>query len=115
MVFIVIVWSVIACVLLGAWVSFTIHKQTRLSIATGLVLCLFASLSVHAVWKAKTTGDHVCWHGSLRAIRTLIERGDANDVVVTIDSVLPPDGTYNSNLRDTFYEELHELDSGLVK
>ncbi len=73
------------------------------------------SLSVHAAWKSRTRGDRLYWHGSLRAIRTLIDRGDANDVIATVDAVLPANITYNSNLKKAFYEELRQLDPALVK
>ncbi len=91
------------------------NKLTKLSLVTGIALCLFVSFSVYSACAANTSGDRVHWHGSLRAIRTLIVRGDANDVVATIDSVLSPDVTYNDSLKEAFYAELRDLDSGLVK
>ena len=106
---------VITVILAGSWVSFTMHKQPKLSIITGLALCLFVSFSIFERCNHRTSGDRVYWHGSLRAIRTLVVRGDANDVVATIDAVLPPDVTYNDNLKKAFYEELRQLDPGLVK
>lgn len=115
MIYVYIIMIGVAVILTGAWVTFTLHKQPKLSIAAGLALCLFASLSVHAAWKMRTGGDRVYWHGSVRAIRTLIERGDVNDVVAAIDVVLPPDVTYNDNLKLEIYEELRRVDPGLVK
>ena len=104
-----------AVILTGAWLSFTIHKKPKLSIATGLLLYLFSSYSINVYWAIRKGGDRVYWHGTTRAIRTLIKRGDANDVVLTIDAVLPSDVTYNDDLRNDLYEKLREVDPGLVK